>query len=138
MADAGGVIGQFKDEIVETTKNVASEISDQVEQAAEQGIQSITGIQSNSQITPQQVQQKEQADQNQLAETRRVIKWHTDIAEAQKKVRQEQKQKKAQGLQEDQTQKEEKKIKFFKQKEDKKILAPTPVSNIENKNKMAA
>lgn len=146
MADSGNVIGQFRDEIEQAAGDVASEVKDQAEQAAEGGMQSIFGTKP-PQATPQQAQsfdsaqdrQKEEERQKKLYETRRILKWHNDIAEAQKKVREEQKQKERQRLQGGQPQKQEAQVKLVEQKQQKqKILAPTPVSNIENKNKMAA
>ena len=62
MSDSGGGGKQFTDEIKSEAVDVAKEVTDQVGQMVEQGVQSITG----TQLTPQQIQQKEQDRQEKL------------------------------------------------------------------------
>lgn len=139
MADGG--IKQISEEMEQAGESVVKTLKDEVGQIIEQGLQSITGQTS----TPQKSQNQQPAqdtkaeDQKKLTETRRKIKWYKDIEEAQRKVREEAKQKEIQRLQQKESKKQDEKMKFFEQKQKKQtILAPTPMSNIENKNKMAA
>ena len=141
MADGG--IKQFTEEMEQAGREVVKEVKDSVGEMIEQAVQTTP----TPQLTAQQVQsfdsaqdkQKQQEDQKQLAETRRKMKWYKDIEEAQRKVREEQKQKELQRLQADENKKQEKKIILIEQKQQKqKILAPTPMSSIENKSKFSS
>lgn len=85
-------------------------VKDAVGEAIEQGVQSVVG----PQLTPQQVQEKQQKDQKQLAYTR---KWLGDLQRAQEKVRAENKQKEEQRLK---AQQEEKQVVEMKKEEKKK------------------
>ncbi|HBQ50681.1 hypothetical protein A3B42_04215 [Candidatus Daviesbacteria bacterium RIFCSPLOWO2_01_FULL_38_10] len=104
------VIGQFQDEIEQTSGEVAESVKDSVGEAIEQGVQSVVG----TNLTPQQIQEKEQDRQKQLSYTR---KWLGDLQRAQEKVRAENKQKEQQRLQ---AQEEEKKVSEMKKEEKKK------------------
>lgn len=89
MSDSGGGgIGQATEEIAETVGEIAGEVKDAVGELIEQGFQSVTA----SPLTPQQIQQQQQQDQVRIAEQRRKIKWHQDMAASQAKVREEEKQ----------------------------------------------
>jgi len=107
------VIGQFKDEVEQTAGEVARDVKDEVGQMVEQGIQSIVG----TQLTPQQIQQKQVDDQKKIADARRKISFYQQTAQAQQKVRQEQKQKEQQRLQ---TQQQEEQVVEMKKEEKKK------------------
>lgn len=133
MADGG--IKQITEEMEQTGREVVKDVKDAVGEMIEQAVQTTT----TPQPTPQQIQQKQLEDQKKLTETRRVLKWHQDLAQAQKKVREEAKKKEMQRLQQTENKKQEEKIKFFEQKQKKQtILAPTPMSNIENKSKFSS
>lgn len=106
----GNVIGQFQDEIEQTSGEVAEDVKDSVGEAIEQGVQSVVG----SQLTPQQLQAQEIQRQKQLAYTR---KWLGDLQKAQEKVRAENKQKEEQRLK---AQQEEKQVTEMKKEEKKK------------------
>lgn len=105
------VIGQFQDEIEQTSGEVVEDAKDSVGEAIEQGVQSIVGP---PQLTPQEDQKKEIERQKQLSYTR---KWLGDLQRAQEKVRAENKQKEEQRLQ---AQKEEKQVSEMKKEEKKK------------------
>lgn len=104
MADGGSAVKQFAEEVVQEVGEVVKEVKDEVGQALEQGAQSATG----TQLTPQQIQQKELERQKKLTETRREIKWYQDIETAQRDARQKEKQKQLlrQQVQEQEEQKE--------------------------------
>ncbi len=112
MADSGNVIGKFSDEIEQTTNEVTEDVKDSVGEMVEQGVQSIIG----TQLTPQQIQQKQVEDQKEIAETRRKIDFFKQTAEAQQKVRQEEKQKQ---MQKQQTEQQEKQVVEMKKGEKK-------------------
>lgn len=94
MADGGGT-GQFGDEVKQAVAEVAKDVKDSVGEMIEQGVQSVAG----PTLTPQQIQQKQLADQKKLAETRRQIAFLKKIDEEQKQVRAVNKQKESQRLQ---------------------------------------
>lgn len=110
------VIGQFKDEVEQTASEVAQDVKDSVGQMIEQGVQSVIG----TNLTPQQIQQKQQEEQKQIAEARRKIAFYQKTAQEQQIVRQENKQKEQQGLQNKQQEEQVLKIK----KEEKKTVNP--------------
>lgn len=117
MANNTNVIGQFRDEVIETTGEVAKDAGESVMDALEQVGQSVAG----SQLTPQQIQQKQQEDQKkeldrqkQLAYTRR---WLGNLEMVQAKVRAENKQKEQQRLQ---VQQQEEQVVEMKKEEKKK------------------
>ena len=87
MADGGGV-KQFTDEIEQATNEVAKDVKDAVGQTIEQGVQSVAG----TQLTPQQIQQKELDRQKGLLETRRKIEYWKKIDQEQKTLRGKEKQ----------------------------------------------
>ncbi|MBI4035381.1 hypothetical protein HY383_00370 [Candidatus Daviesbacteria bacterium] len=117
MADSGGIKGIVA-EVSQTTGEVVKDVKDSVGQAIEQGAQSVAG----TQLTPQQLQQKELDRQKQLAETRRKLKWYQDLAVAQRKVREEEKQKLLQKQQLEEQEKQKKKM----EEEQKKQLISSP------------
>lgn len=118
MTDSGSGIGKFTDEMEQATTQVAKDVKDSVGQAIEQGVQSVVG----KQLTPQQLQQKQIEDQKKLAEARRKIAWFKDLSLAQKKVREQEKQK----LQQRQQIEEEGKQKKKKEEEEKKKVIISP------------
>lgn len=113
MADSGGAVKQFSEEITQTTGEITKDVKDSLGQAIEQGAQSIVG----TQLTPQQLQQRQQEDQKNLAETRRKIEWLKKLDQEQKMVREQNKQKETQRFQ---SQKEEKQVTEMKKEEKKK------------------
>lgn len=127
MANNQNVIGQFKDEVIETVKEVAGETKDAVGQMLEQGVQQAT----SPQLTPQQIQQKQQEDQKREIDRQKQIayqrKFFADLVAAQEKVRQEEKQKQMQKKQMEEHDKQAKKIqKIQLQQAVKKPGAGTP------------
>lgn len=115
MSDSGGGIKQFTDEVEQVATDVAKDVKDSVGQAIEQGVQSVAG----TQLTPQQLQQKELERQKQLTETRRKLKWYQDLEVSQRKVREEEKQKL---LQKKQTEEQEKQKKKMEEGQKKKVI----------------
>lgn len=113
MADGGSAVKQFAEETTEVAKEVVKDVKDSVGQALEQGVQSVIG----TQLTPQQIQQKQLEDQKKIAEKRREIKWYQDIAVAQKKVRDEEKQKQMQRKQAEVQEQQTKQAKEIQQKQ---------------------
>lgn len=113
MANSGNVIGQFRDEVQETTGEVAQDVKDSVGQMIEQGVQSVAG----KQITPQQTQQKKADEQKRLMWARKVIDYYKNTEGAVKKVREEKQQKEQQRLQ---AQKQEEQVEEQKKEEKKK------------------
>ena len=123
MADGKNIVRQFKDEIVETTGEIAKDVKDSVGEALEQGVQSVVG----TQLTPQQIQQKQIEDQKNIAEARRKIAFYQQTEQAQKMVRQQNKQKEIQRIQPQQQEEQEKKMeKIQAQQTTKKPGAGTP------------
>lgn len=86
-----------------TVVEVARDIKDAVGEMIEQGVQSVTA----PQLTPQQIQQKQQQDQKDLAKVRGDIEWLRRIDEQQKGVREQNKQKEMQRLQNQQQEKQQ-------------------------------
>ncbi len=117
MANSGNVIGKFSDEVEETANEVAVDVKDSVGEAIEQGMQSITA----TQLTPQQLQQKQQEDQKKEVDRRKQLaytrSWLSNLEMAQAKVRAENKQKEQKRLQEEQ---QEKQVTEMKKEEKKK------------------
>lgn len=109
-------IGQIPGEIGEAA---VKPVIDEVGKAIEQGVQSVIG----SQLTPQQLQQKELERQKKLAETRRVIDHYKKIDQEQKLVRQQKKQEEMQKKQEEGQKQQVQEIK----KEQKKQQIPEEV-----------
>ena len=118
MADSGSGIGQFKDEMEQATAETVENVKDSVGQAIEQGVQSVVG----PKLTPQQIQQKQQEEQKKLLQARKTIKWYQDLSLAQKKVREEEKQKNLQKQQIDEQEKQKKKMEEEEKK--KRIFSP--------------
>jgi hypothetical protein len=89
----GGTLEDINEAIVKP-------VADGVGQAIEVGTKSVTG----QTLTPQQIQQKQEETQNKLSDARRRIKYWQDLAEAQRRVREEEKQKQMQNVQAQQVQ----------------------------------
>ncbi|MCL4365763.1 hypothetical protein M1437_00875 [Patescibacteria group bacterium] len=117
MANPGSVIGKFSDEIQETTGEIAQDAKDSVGEMIEQGMQSVTG----SQLTPQQIQQKQQEDQKKEMDRQKQLiytrNWLKGVETAQAKVRMENKQKEQQRLQ---AEEQEQQVTEMKKEEKKK------------------
>lgn len=96
MSDLGGGQNQFAGEMKQAAQEVVQDVKDQVGQAIEQGVQSITG----QQLTPQQIQQKEEEKQKKLAEVRWRIERLKKTEQQVSQVSQENQQKDAQRLKE--------------------------------------
>ncbi|MDD5416121.1 MAG: hypothetical protein PHE48_03920 [Candidatus Daviesbacteria bacterium] len=120
MADGGNAIKQFGGEVAQAAGEVAKDVKDSVGEALEQGVQSVVG----TQLTPQQIQQKQLEDQKKLTEARRKIAFYQKIDQEQKAVRQQNKQKEMQKLQ---TQQQEKQVIEIK-KEQKKNQPINPAT----------
>ena len=95
MSDSGSVGSQFVGEMKSTVAEVAKDVKDTVGEMIEQGVQSV----ASPQLTPQQIQQKQQDDANQIAEARRKIAFYKMTDEEQKSVIQENRQKEAERIQ---------------------------------------
>lgn len=95
MNDSGGGGNQFASEMKTAVTEVAKDVKDAVGEMIEVGVQSV----SATQLTPQQIQQKQLQDQTDLAETRRKLAFYQKTDEQQKKIIAESKQKEAQRLQ---------------------------------------
>ena len=96
MSDSGGGVKQFASEMKSTVGEVASDFQDAVSEIIEQGAQSIGA----PVITSQQVQQKQQQDQKDLAETRRKLAFYEQVGQNQKAVIYQNKQKEQQRVEE--------------------------------------
>ncbi|MDD5147640.1 MAG: hypothetical protein PHV63_03800 [Candidatus Daviesbacteria bacterium] len=118
MADGGSAIKQFGGEVAQVVGEVAKDVKDSVGQAIEQGVQSVVG----TQLTPQQIQQKQLEDQKKLAETRRKIDFYKQTDQAQKQVREENKQKEMQKLQNQQQ--EEQVVEIKKEQKKRQPINP--------------
>ncbi|MBI2039780.1 hypothetical protein HYT18_01785 [Candidatus Microgenomates bacterium] len=114
MADSGGTVKQFTDEMETAVRDVTRDVKDSVGQAIEQGVQSVAG----TQLTPQQLQQKELERQKQLAETRRKLNWWNDLREDQRRVREQEKQKQLQRQQQEQQEKQKEEIVIIQKKKE--------------------
>ena len=121
MADSRNVIGKFTDEVEEVAGEVAQDFKDSVGEVIEQGVQSI----ASTQLTPQQIQQKQMEDQKKETERQRQLSytrsWLKNLDAAQQKVRMEAKQKEQQRLQAEQ---QEKQVTEMKKEEKKKPINP--------------
>lgn len=106
MADGASGVKQFTDEMEQAAGDVVKDVKDSVGQTLEQGGQSLAG----TQLTPQQIQQRQLEDQQKLTEARRKIKWYKDLAVAQKAEWEKQKQKELQRQQIEIQQKQAKKV----------------------------
>lgn len=117
---AKNIIGGTFEDVGEA---VVTPIRDEVGKALEQGVQTVvSGPKTALPNKPQAGNSKIETQKN-LAEARRKIKWWQDLEEAQKRVREGQKQKQMQATQVVQ---EEKQIKQFevvrKQKKDENLI----------------
>ena len=114
MVDGGASgIKQVTEETAQAVGEIAKDVKDAVGEMIEQNVQTAVG----PKLTPQQVQQKQQEDQKNLAETRRKIEFLKNIDQEQKRVREANRQKEAQRLQD---QKQEKQVIEMKKEEKKK------------------
>lgn len=120
MLDSGGSGNQFASEMKSTVVEVAKDVKDSVGQAIEQGVQSIVG----TQLTPQQIQQKQKEEQQELEKARKVINYYKTLGVDIKKAQEERKQKEMQRLK--QTQEEEQMKKAQKAQMQQDIKAPPP------------
>lgn len=102
MSDSGG--NQFGSEVIETVREVANDVKDAAGEALEQGFKSTVG----PTLTPQQIQQQQQKDQEELAGARWKIEQLKKIDQEQEKIRQQNLQKEAQRIQAQQQEKQEK------------------------------
>ncbi len=122
MANPANIIGQFTNEIEQTTKDVAGEVKDSFGEAIEQGIQAVVGPQLTPQSfdSAQDKQKKEQEDQRKLAEARRKIGFYQNVEQEQSQVTALNKQKEEQRLQTVQQEEQTKHV----EKEQKKKESP--------------
>jgi hypothetical protein len=112
MVNKNIIGGTFED----VSDAVVKPVSDEVGKAIESGVQAV--VVGPKQLTPQQLQQKQTDTTNQLTEARRKITWWKSLDEAQKKVREEQKQKQMQTQQVDQQQKQVKQFEITQKKKE--------------------
>lgn len=106
MADSGSGVKQFTGEMGQATSEVAKDVKDEVGQMIEQGVQSIAG----KQLTPQQIQQKQQAEQQRLEQARKVINYYKTLDINIKKAQEDRKQTEAQRWQQMQQEEQAKKV----------------------------
>ena len=119
MAPNRPIGGTFEDVGEQINQSVVKPVVDEVGKAIEAGIQSVVGGQS---VDPQQIQQQKSEDQKKISEWRWRLQKIKELQEAQRKIREEEKQKLLQGQQqEEQAKKEKTEVKKFevfkKQKE---------------------
>ncbi len=88
MADGGVAVKQFAGEMGKATSEVVKEAKDEIGKAIEAGVQSVVG----TQLTSQQIQQKQAEEQQKLAEARRKIEYWKKIDQEQKTLRGKEKQ----------------------------------------------
>lgn len=104
MSDSGGgAPSQFAGEVKQVAQEVVEDVKDQVGEAIEQGVKSITG----QQLTPQQIQQKEEERQKELAETRWKIEQFKKTEQGVQQVRDQREQQEDQRKQQEDQQKQE-------------------------------
>lgn len=97
MSDlGGGGQNQFAGEIKQAVQEISMDVKDQVGQAIEQGVQSVVG----QQLSPQQIQQKEEEKQKRLAEVRWKLERLKKTEQQVGQMREENQQKDAQRLKE--------------------------------------
>ena len=127
MAGIKNVIGGTFEDVSEA---VVKPIQDEVGQAIEQGVQSVTGktplpqddSQSNA-FSPEELQSKKLEDQKKLKEAQYKIQWWKKLDEQQRSVREMQRQKNEQRLQViAQEQKKKEEVKQFQLVEKKQKL----------------
>jgi len=106
MADGASGVKQFTEEMEQAAGEVAKDVKDSVGEALEQGVQSVVG----TQLTPQQIQQKEAEDQKKLAEARKKLAFFQQTAQKQQVVSQQNQQKEMQRLQAQKQEEQNKKI----------------------------
>lgn len=95
---------------------VVKPVADEVGKAIEQGVQAV--VTGPKQLTPQQLQQKQVDKTNNLQEARRKIAWWRNLDEAQRKVREAEKQKQMQSLQVTQQQQQVKQFEITQKKKE--------------------
>lgn len=117
MADGVGGVKQFAEELGQTAGEVVKDIKDSVGEVLEQGVQSVTG----TQLTPQQIQQKETERQKKLAENRRIIAHYGKIDQDQETIRDQEKQKQMQARQAEIQQQQTKKVQQAEQQQAVKV-----------------
>ena len=106
MADSGNAVKQFTGEVAQAAGEIVKDVKDSVGGALEQGVQSVVG----TQLTPQQIQQKQLSDQKELAETRRKIAFYKKTDQEQRMTRQQEKQKQTQVQQAETQQQQTRKV----------------------------
>ncbi len=94
MADSGSVMGQFSDEMEQVATETVGEVKDAIGEAIEVGVQSVT----NTNLTPQQIQQRQQEEQAKIQQARKTINFYQKTEAELKKVREESKQKEAERI----------------------------------------
>lgn len=112
MAD-GAPVKQFAGEIGKATSEVVKDVKDEFGKAIEAGVQSAVG----TQLTPQQMQQKQAEDAQKLAEARRKIEYWKKIDLEQKQVRQKKQQIQMQKQQIEEQEKQKKKMEEMQRKQ---------------------
>ena len=105
MADGGSGIKQATEEMAQTVKDVAKDVKDEVGQMIEQNIQTAVG----PKLTPQQIQQKKQEEEEGLTRARKVINYYKTLDTNIKKAQEQRKQKETERLQQMQQEKQAKK-----------------------------
>lgn len=124
MANSLTPMGQFTDEIEEAVEGVKENIKDAVGEMIEQNVKTTFG----PQLTPQQTAQKQQDEQNKLVQARKTIRWYQDIELAQKKVREEEKQKRLQKQQIEEDERQRKKQQ--EQAKNSRIISPAKKTQV--------
>ena len=122
MAD-GAAVKQFAGEMGKATSEVVKDVKDELGKAIEAGVQSAVG----TQLTAQQIQQKQTEDAQKLAEARRKIEYWKKIDLEQKQVRQKKQQTQMQKQQLEEQEKQKKKMEEMR----KKQAIPKPGQKLE-------
>lgn len=94
IGSPGGVIGAITEEVAPVAQEVKQDVVDAVGQAIEAGIQSVAG----TQLTPAQIQQKEQERQKKIAEVRWQIQQLNKTNAEVERIRKEKEEKEKQRL----------------------------------------
>lgn len=105
MGNLGNSIKQFTEEMEQVATSVARDVKDSAFEAIETNVQTVTG----QNPTPQQLQQKKQQEEEQLAKVRKEIEYYKNLGKDIKKAQEERKQKEAQRVQQMQQEEQAKK-----------------------------
>lgn len=106
MSDSGSGGNQFASEMKSTVAEVTKDVKDAVGEMIEQNVKTAVGFQ----LTPQQVQQKKEQEQQDLEKARKVISYYKNLGADIKKAQEERKQKEEERLKKIQEEEQVKKV----------------------------